>query len=68
MENNVKYPNIKLRLTNTSSNAFAIIGKAKETLRLAGISREEINEFINEATNGDYNNVLQTCMRWMDVE
>jgi hypothetical protein len=63
----VKYPNIKVRLTGQSGNAFAIIGAVKQALKRAKVPGAEIHEFVNEATSGDYNNVLQTAMRWVDV-
>jgi hypothetical protein len=27
----------------------------------------EVAEFTKEATSGDYDNLLQTCMRWIHV-
>ena len=65
--NGPKYPNVKVKLTGTDGNAFAIIGKCKEALRRAKVSPEEQQAFIKEATSGDYNNLLCTCMKWVDV-
>lgn len=28
---------------------------------------QEIDQFRKEATSGDYDHLLQTCMRWVDV-
>ena len=63
-----KYPKIHVQLTGKDSNAFAIIGAVKHALRRGGVGGAEIHEFVNEATSGDYNNVLQTAMRWVDVD
>jgi hypothetical protein len=63
----IRYPHIEVRLTGTNGNAFAIIGKVKQALRDNGVPKEMINQFIDEATAGDYDNVLQTCMKWVDV-
>lgn len=62
-----KYPQIQVRLTGTDGNAFAIIGAVTKALRRAGVSQEEIKQFGEEAMAGDYDNVLQTCMKWVDV-
>jgi hypothetical protein len=62
-----KYPNIEVRLTGNDGNAFAIIGKVNAALRKNGVSREEMDEFMEEAMSGDYNNVLLTCMKWVEV-
>lgn len=63
----VKYPNIEVQLTGTDGNAFSIIGKVKKALRDARVPREEQDAFMKEAMSGDYNNVLQTAMRWVEV-
>jgi hypothetical protein len=39
----------------------------QRALRDAGASEEEVSRFHAEATSGDYDNLLQTCMRWVHV-
>lgn len=63
----VKYPEIEVRLVGEDGNAFAIIGRVSKALRRAGIPKEEIAMFRVEATSGDYDNVLQTAMKWVEV-
>jgi hypothetical protein len=58
---------VKVRLVGEDGNAFFILSKVKKALRNNGVSREEIESFMKEATSGDYDNLLQTCMRWVDV-
>ena len=62
-----KYPNVTVQLTGEDGNAFFIIGRVSKELRRAGVPSLDIEAFTNEAMSGDYNNVLQTCMRWVDV-
>lgn len=62
-----KFPEIKVRLTGKNGNAFNIIGAVQHTMRIKGVSDEEVNEFMKEATAGDYNALLATCMRWVNV-
>lgn len=57
----------KVKLTGTDGNAFAIIGKVREALRKAKYPADKISEFSKEAMSGDYNHLLQTCMKWVDV-
>ena len=64
----VKHPEIKVKLVGEDGNAFAIIGRVRQALRRAKVSHEEIEEFTQEATSGDYDHVLQTAMKWVDVE
>jgi hypothetical protein len=63
-----KYPNIKVKLTGRDGNAFAIMGRVSAALRKAKVSHEEIKQFTDECTSGDYNHLLQTCMKWVDVD
>jgi hypothetical protein len=61
----VKYPDIEVQLTGEDGNAFFIIGRVSQALRRAGIPSSEIDEFRKICMSGDYDNVLQTCMKWV---
>ena len=63
-----KYPNVTVRLVGEDGNAFFIIGRVGAALRRAGVPNEEIEAFRREAMSGDYDNVLATCLRWVEVE
>ena len=63
-----KYPDIHVQLTGESDNAFAILGAVKKAMRKANVSEDEIKKFRDEATAGDYDELLRTCMKWVDVE
>ena len=63
----VKYPNVRVQLAGTDGNAFAVLAKVKRALQDAGVPQEEREEFFQEATSGDYDHLLQTAMRWVDV-
>lgn len=63
----VRHPEIEVQLTGEDGNAFAIIGKVCHALRRAHVPAEEVSEFTADATSGDYDHVLQTCMKWVEV-
>jgi hypothetical protein len=63
-----KYPDITVPLTGTDGNAFAVLGKVSRALRQAGVSQAERDAFTQEATASDYDRLLQTVMRWVDVD
>jgi len=65
---NPKYPHINVKLINEEGNAFAILGRCQRAARCAGLPSEEVQNFITEAQSGDYNNLLQTCMRWFNCD
>tara|TARA_R110000824_G_scaffold52052_7_gene144696 strand:+ start:2854 stop:3069 length:216 start_codon:yes stop_codon:yes gene_type:complete len=66
-EKTIKYSEIEVQLDGTDGNAFALIGKVQKALKEAEVSKEEIDSFFNEATSGDYNHLLRTCMAWVNV-
>lgn len=57
---------IELKLTGQDGNAFMIFGLAKRALKKAGKDNLYV-DFQKEATSGDYDHLLQTCMKWFDV-
>lgn len=63
----IRYPDITVQLTGTDGNAFFIIGAVSSALRRHGVERAEISAFTEEAMSGDYNHLLATCMKWVDV-
>jgi hypothetical protein len=63
-----KYPNVTVKLVGRDGNAFAILGSVKSAMKRARVPNDEIDAFIVEATSGDYDNLLQTCMRWVEVD
>ena len=62
-----KYQHLKVKLAVADGNAFALMGKVAQALRRDGASKEEIDQFHEEATSGDYNHLLSVCMAWVDV-
>lgn len=62
----VRYPEIRVRLVGEDGNAYAILGRVLRAMRRAGVSKEERDEFAREATSGDYEHLLQTCVRWVE--
>ena len=57
-----------VKLTGRDGNAFAIMANVKRALRRNGADKEYIEKYLNEATSGDYNNLLAVSMKYVDVE
>lgn len=60
------YP-VTVKLIGADGNAFAIISKVSKALRDAGY-KNVAEEFMVEAMDGDYNHVLQTVMKYVEVK
>lgn len=62
-----KYPEVSVQLRGEDGKAFFIITRVQRALKNAGVSTDEIDQFVDEAMSGDYSNVLRTAMKWVDV-
>lgn len=63
-----RYPDITVQLSGNDGNAFSIIARISKALRRGEVPAEEIAMYQAESRSGDYDNVLTTAMRWVNVE
>jgi hypothetical protein len=63
-----RYPDVAVKLVDEDGNAFAILGACRQAMRFARLPQAEIDAFMAEATSGNYDQLLQTCMAWFHVE
>lgn len=63
-----KYPDVTVPMVGEDGNAFAIMGRVRKAARQAGLTKEQIDEYMNEAMAGDYDHLLQTTMKYFEVE
>jgi hypothetical protein len=61
-------PDVRVRLVGEDGNAFAILGRTRRALLQAGAGADDIAEFFRAATAGDYDHLLATVLRWLEVE
>ncbi len=57
-----------VELIGTDSNAFSIIGKCMKVARKAGWDKATQDKVRDEMMSGDYDHVLQTAMKYFEVE
>jgi len=62
-----KYPEVKVELVGQDGNAFAILGRCQRQAR-RHLDKSQLEEFMNEATAGDYDHLLRTCMDYFDCD
>ena len=60
--------NAKVELVGQDGNAFAIMGRVTNAMRRAGVDREIIKQYQQEAMSGDYDHLLQVTMEYVEVE
>ena len=49
-----------------SGNAFAVMGNVSRALKRAGHG-DKVEEYMNEAMSGDYDNLLRVTEEWVTV-
>lgn len=62
-----KYPNIEAKLIGKDGNAFSIMGTVTIALKKGGVSAEEIDSYLTESKSGDYDNLIATATKWVNV-
>lgn len=63
----VPYTDAVVQLIGKNGNAFSILGLVRHGIRFSNHPELE-EEFMREATSSNYDNLLQTCMRYVSVE
>jgi len=61
------FPNINVTLDGTFQNVTNIMFKVSSEMEKNSVPDNEIREFIRESTQKDYVNLLQVCMRWVNI-
>ena len=67
LNDNTPLTNAVVKLIGENGNAFAILGRVRHGI-LHSDRPELADDFISEATSGDYDHLLATCMRYVSVE
>ena len=62
-----KYDNVTVRLSGTDGNAFAVMSKVSSALRKEGASASDVEDYLAESMSGDYDALLQTAHKWVNV-
>ena len=57
-----------IKLVGQDGNAFSILGRCQAAARKAGWTQNEVDDFMNKATSGDYNYLLRTVMEHFECD
>ena len=63
----VRHPEIRVSVVPEARNDFRIIDYVTKALRKAGVPREEIDQFCDEALAAGERDLLQICGKWVTV-
>ena len=57
------YPQVKVKLIGQDGNAFSILGRASKEAK-KHLDKQTVDDFFDEATSGDYDHLLETCLKY----
>lgn len=57
----------KYSLIGIDGNAYSVMGYTKKCMKEVGMSQEEIDDYIKDATSGDYTHLLCASMDMVDL-
>lgn len=63
-----KQTGVEVDLIGKSCNAFAVMEATIKAMKRAKVDKEVINAYIEEATAGDYDNLLCVTMEYVEVQ
>ena len=58
---------IEVELLGHDGNAFMILGRTQNAMRQAGATQEEVDQYHEEATSGDYDHLLSVTDDWVII-
>lgn len=63
-----KHPDIRVALTQTDGNVFALLGACTLAMRRGGLPDPELKQFMDEVQEApSYDAALRVMMRWVEV-
>lgn len=57
----------EVQISDRDGNAFGILARCQHAAKRAAWDERYLEEFLDEATNGDYNHLLRTVMQYFTV-
>ena len=66
--NGPKYPRVKVHVTGPYAGFYSTLAAVQAAMRRAGVPLQELSNFYADAAEESEDNLLRTCLRWVDVE
>jgi len=63
-----RYPHVKAHVVGAYGGLYPTVAVVQAAMRRAGIPVHELSNFCAEAADAEEDNLLQTCLRWVDVD
>ena len=56
----------RFSLIGVDGNAFSLMGYTAKAMRMSGFTKDEIDKMYEEATSGDYTDLIYVCSEYVD--
>ena len=63
-----RYPHVRAHVAGAYGGLYPTVAVVQAAMRRAGIPLEELSNFCAEAAEAQEDNLLRTCLRWVDVD
>ena len=63
-----KYPRVKVEIAGAYGGFYPTVAVVQAAMRRAGVPLQELSNFCAEAAEAQEDSLLQTCLRWVDVD
>jgi hypothetical protein len=62
-----RYPQVRVRMSEPGGNLLCVLDRVGAALKAAGVPAVDIQQFLTEAGQGDYERLLATCRQLADA-
>jgi hypothetical protein len=68
IDNGPKYSRVKVQVTGPHAGFLSTVAAVQAAMRRAGVPLQELSNFYADAAEENEDNLLPTCLRWVDVD
>jgi hypothetical protein len=68
MNNGPKYSRVKVQVTGPHAGFLSTVAVVQTSMRRAGVPLQELSNFYADAAEESEDNLLPTCLRWVNVD
>ena len=66
--NGPKCLRVKVQVTGPYGGFYSTVAAVQAAMRRAGVPLQELSNFYVDAAEGEEENLVRTCLRWVDVD
>ena len=68
IDNGPKYSRVKVQVPGPHAGFHSTVAAVQAAMRRAGVPLQELSNFYADAAEENEDNLLPTCLRWVDVD